>query len=59
LSARRRCSSARRWASLGASGVASLKRFGAGVAHAVIVDATGVRALLVRPPMALLGRASW
>ncbi len=45
--------------SLAFSSVASLKEFGVGVALAVIIDATIVRALLVPALMALLGRANW
>ncbi len=45
--------------SLAASSVASLKEFGAGVALAVMIDSTVVRALLVPALMALLGRANW
>jgi RND superfamily putative drug exporter len=45
--------------SLAASSVASLKEFGIGVALAVLIDSTIVRALLVPALMALLGRANW
>lgn len=45
--------------SLAVSSVASLKEFGVGVALAVIIDATIVRALLVPALMGLLGRANW
>ncbi|MGA2455165.1 MAG: MMPL family transporter [Solirubrobacteraceae bacterium] len=45
--------------SLAVSSVASLKEFGIGVALAVIVDATIVRALLVPALMGLLGRVNW
>lgn len=44
---------------MGTSGVTFLKVIGLGLAFAVAVDATVVRALLVPATLALLGRASW
>ncbi|MFH9425687.1 MMPL family transporter [Streptomyces sp. NPDC017529] len=44
---------------LATSGVSSLKMLGIGLALAVVLDATLVRALLVPALMRLLGRANW
>ncbi|WP_438453245.1 MMPL family transporter [Streptomyces asiaticus] len=44
---------------LATSGVSSLKTLGVGLALAVVLDATLVRALLVPALMRLLGRANW
>ncbi|PSK98198.1 RND superfamily putative drug exporter [Murinocardiopsis flavida] len=46
-------------AAMGTSGLLSLKVMGVGLALAVVVDATLVRALLVPATMRLLGRANW
>lgn len=46
-------------AAMGTSELISLKLMGVGLALAVIVDATLVRALLVPATMRLLGRANW
>jgi putative drug exporter of the RND superfamily len=42
-----------------AGNVAGLQEFGAGLALAVLLDATVVRALLVPSLMAILGRWNW
>ena len=41
------------------SGVTNIKQLGFGVAFAILLDATVVRALLVPALMRLLGRANW
>lgn len=46
-------------AAMGTSGITFLKLIGLGLAFAVAVDATVVRALLVPATMKLLGRANW
>jgi RND superfamily putative drug exporter len=47
------------FASFATSGVSTIKLFGAGLALAVIVDATIVRTLLLPAVMRLMGAANW
>ena len=55
----RRCSSASRSATFATSGISFIQELGVGIAVAVLLDATIVRALLVPSLMAMLGRWNW